>query len=171
MFFHKYFSPQNHRGYPASRNREARETLALLRLLLKVSTDGNYLISSQGWVVHRFTIKYYPRKIAKAPKLQGFALLMELSWGQLVNCFMVAILEARRNICHGFNGTNAHIFNLLVKPTMRPCWINSTMGERYNLYENNIALSLSNCRNLRNYFLVFKSICQLKTPKLWTLIS
>lgn len=75
---------------------------------------------------------------------------------------MVAILEARRNVCHGFNGTNAHILKLPVKPTMRPCWINSTMGERYNLYENNTALSLS---SLRNHFFAFKSICQLKNPK------
>lgn len=80
MFLHKYSSPQNHRGQLASKDREARETLALLRLLLKVSPDGNFLVSSQGWVVHRFTTKYYPRKIPKenTPKLQGFSSLMEL---------------------------------------------------------------------------------------------
>lgn len=55
---------------------------------MKVSTDGNFLISSQGWVVDGFIIKYYPRKIPKVntPKLQGFASLRELSRGQLMNC-------------------------------------------------------------------------------------
>lgn len=57
---------------------------------------------------------------------------------------------------------NAHVFKLLVKPTMRPCELIAPWRERYNLYENNIALSLSNCRNLRNYFLVLKAFASKK---------
>lgn len=47
----------------------------LLRLLLKKSTDGNFPISSPVWIVHRFTIKYHPRKIPKGDicKFQSFA--------------------------------------------------------------------------------------------------
>lgn len=46
-----------------------------VRLLLKMSTDGNFPISSPVWTVHRFTIKYHPRKVCKGDirKFQSFA--------------------------------------------------------------------------------------------------
>lgn len=54
---------------------DGRGPRVLLRCLLKMSTDGNFPISSPVWIMHRFTIKYHPRKIPKGDihKFQSFA--------------------------------------------------------------------------------------------------